>query len=833
MLMKFLTRRIRSLFIDQTSPSCRSRQRSFGNRHAESLEERLLLVVGAFAVPDIVLPGEGYDGVVRLTGSNGVLGSGVLLDDGQHVLTAAHVLQDIAGRITVDFILNKGDGTPVSFEVPVSDQSQHPNFTDPSAVDANDIAVLRLPEVAPVGAERFSLYAGTNEVGHTISFAGYGATGSGEIGATIDGGQLHAGKNQVSSLTPLEREFVIDFDRDDDGDRFLDPGDVDSLSDGVGLGASESSIAPGDSGGPAFINNAVAGISIAGTDPLAAFGTRGWFTRVSQYHDFVRGAQSADGLTLKIDMNNQPDGNDGIGDTIEFFPFGTDLLIYVNGEEVFNSIEAANDTPSIADAISGISFVGSNDGEIVTVNREFGSMNTLGTFELKLDSWTNYFDRFDVNGDGSVSPLDALVIVNELKYRRDFGLSQNLGDAPVDNQHFYNVNGDDIVSALDALHVINEIAERREGRGGEGELPPSSLLGAVDFLSLQDEDLSGVKFYEFSAEHTGTLTVETLNSGFGGNVDIELYNGAGLVPIAASSLLGSDERVDVNAEAGDTFVLKVIGSSSDFGLRINNLVNLSGTEVFVTGTAHNDSLDVTINSSDYAININGTDYSFPDSSVSVIWYNAGDGHDSVSATTGPTTDYSRLYESSYTVTGTGYLLAGSEVESKSLFSTGGNDSVWFYDSDDNDVFEKHESYAFMSGPGYHNRTEGFYRNTAYSSGGYDTSYLYDTAGNDVFIANGNVRRIHGVDYITYAIGFESVYSLAYNGGVDKAYFYDTAGDDKFYARHSYSYMQSGALFSYQAGFEIVYLYGNNGGTNTLDEDLLDFAFAYYGNWTLL
>ncbi len=88
--------------------------------------------------------------------------------------------------------------------------------------------------------------------------------------------------------------------------------------------------------------------------------------------------------------------------------------------------------------------------------------------------WQNPINRFDVDNFGTVSALDALVIINELARKRVhdpvtrelFAITDDVGPAP-----FYDVNGDGKVSALDALQVINELG-RISGRL-ENELPTS------------------------------------------------------------------------------------------------------------------------------------------------------------------------------------------------------------------------------------------------------------------------------------------------------------------------------------------------------------------------
>ena len=81
----------------------------------------------------------------------------------------------------------------------------------------------------------------------------------------------------------------------------------------------------------------------------------------------------------------------------------------------------------------------------------------------------------DVNNNGEVDPLDALLILNLLRRNRttDMPVDDVIADIPADltGQRFYNVDGDDDVDTLDALAVLNAL--RRQNAGGSGE----SLVG--------------------------------------------------------------------------------------------------------------------------------------------------------------------------------------------------------------------------------------------------------------------------------------------------------------------------------------------------------------------
>jgi len=81
--------------------------------------------------------------------------------------------------------------------------------------------------------------------------------------------------------------------------------------------------------------------------------------------------------------------------------------------------------------------------------------------------WQNQQLPNDVNNDGSISPLDALLIINNLNA---FGPRQL---TPLDaTPPFLDVSGDGFVSPIDVLRIVNAI---EDAIGGEGEAEASSL----------------------------------------------------------------------------------------------------------------------------------------------------------------------------------------------------------------------------------------------------------------------------------------------------------------------------------------------------------------------
>jgi hypothetical protein len=190
----------------------------------ELLESRLAPVVGANAIPNGVAPGGPFDGVVQLT--NGKLGSGALLSDRTHVLTAAHVLADAPGSPTratnILFELARNDAAvrdrqvPITLRVPPNGgasrfQILHPTWNGNST---DDIALVTLPDqqagpqqatsrlVAPYYGPNsgYQLFTG-NALGQVVTLVGYGQTGTGNNGQMSDEVQQVQIQNPVAGAT--------------------------------------------------------------------------------------------------------------------------------------------------------------------------------------------------------------------------------------------------------------------------------------------------------------------------------------------------------------------------------------------------------------------------------------------------------------------------------------------------------------------------------------------------------------------------------------------------------------------------------------------------------
>ena len=253
--------------------------------------------------------GEGYDGVVRVS-VGGFYGTGVVLYGGFAVLTAAHLF---AGKTaswstaSVAFETQQGLQTRT-----VSGVLLHPAYDTQSN---NDLALVWLGQSAPTAAERYELYRGSDEVGQTLNLVGYGMTGTGNTGAVANTGdpvrlvasnrfdalghELKSALGDAMGWSPaVNTQLLADFDNGLSVNDAL--GRLMWRSD-TGLGSSEGMLAPGDSGGPAFVNGLIAGVGsylaslssryqdpdVDNVDSNSSFGEIAAWQRVSAYQQWI------------------------------------------------------------------------------------------------------------------------------------------------------------------------------------------------------------------------------------------------------------------------------------------------------------------------------------------------------------------------------------------------------------------------------------------------------------------------------------------------------------------------------------------------------------------
>ena len=188
--------------------------------------------------------------------------------------------------------------------------------------------------------------------------------------------------------------------------------------------------------------------------------------------DFPNGQSGATSVVGLVDEVGAFDGLDRLGGT-EALLFSLPMQAAQAGNFAFSTNPA-----DVLPQHNVLLF--DRDDPVPTDQIEYRSLSL--TFTQVLAAQTNPRNALDVNDDTTVSPLDALLVINELN---STSAALGEGESP---SIYLDVSSDGSVSPLDALLIINEL-----NRMSDAEAEPVALAAvaaAVDFtITVETDDV--------------------------------------------------------------------------------------------------------------------------------------------------------------------------------------------------------------------------------------------------------------------------------------------------------------------------------------------------------
>ena len=428
----------------------------------------------------------------------------------QYVLTAGHCGDDVNatdGRFTVG-------GTTYS----TSQVFLHPGYNgNRIGVDdsANDLAIFQL-NTAVTGVTPSPIFRGTPRVGDVLTLVGLGAGGT---GAGHDGsfGTKRMGTTPIDGVTA--RRILWTFDNN-----------------------SESNTAPGDSGGPAYleVDSAfyIAGVTSGGSRSNAGIGDNSYDTRVDFYASWI---DSIVGDTPPPDPDPDPDpGTDDHAD--QPGPDATEVEFSAAGTfQAFGSLEQAGDRDAFQIVVPGRG--------LLTVLLASAS-DALDTYLRVYDAAGQQIAFDDDSGPATDSSLSVTVTPGTYYVSAGSYLEKDAGDYVVDGTFVTDDHGDNFAAAT-------EIAT---GLAGE-----ASGTGTIEQSGDRD-------FFKFVASRGGSLAIDLQAPAGSLDTVLTVYDTRGRrIATNDDSFGGSNSHVQIRAKAGRTYFVEASGyrdSQGDFSLNI-------------------------------------------------------------------------------------------------------------------------------------------------------------------------------------------------------------------------------------------------------------------------
>ncbi|MEM9789461.1 MAG: trypsin-like serine protease [Planctomycetota bacterium] len=467
--------------------------------------------------------------------------TGSLLAGGTQILTASHCIdRNDNGVLDETLTVRVEWDTPTGVLFTTSTNiTLHPDYSG-NLTEGNDIALIDLGQDVSSLFPTYDIYRGNNDIdpGSPIVKVGYGTSGTGTTGNIVASGTKRAGLNSydddardvLDALTffPGQNPFggslpdagdtlAYDFD---DGTSTRDAiGDLTGVTD-LGFGDNEVMIAPGDSGGPGFIEANDSQLTLAGGGDVGSF---------------IVGSGPTTDLTIQRDGRNS-----------------TTYDLTISGDS-----PTADQTAvafAEADDLSDFKVLGVSSYIVGTINTDLNNAVDATFGEFAVDSSAAAEQAFiDSSAEGVIAPSQT--------YQRNASIA--LDDATAGNQS--------VTVTLDNLATTSELAGLGSTDANDVVNITATALDASNFSFLSSADVDAI-VVDFGLVDLGegggsiTQTVDLFNlvgtTGFTAALDLDAVT----LDSETGSAITHDLTTFTDLAAGDTTSFTITLDTSAEGL---------------------------------------------------------------------------------------------------------------------------------------------------------------------------------------------------------------------------------------------------------------------------
>ncbi|MDO4628363.1 MAG: trypsin-like serine protease, partial [Planctomycetia bacterium] len=378
----------------------------FARQFKSSAELGLLPDVNTFEFKDYITRVDGVDenpvtnsGIAYLTVSTAMgtySGTGVLLADGNcmYVLTAAHVVtgDDFlanSANTGIYFYTTEGEKLTAQMDELFIYEGYNPQY------GIGDLAIIKLTSSLKGMVTGYNINRDmTKDVGAVYTRYGFGTYGEGSTGATeFEDFLMHTGQNKWE----YSEVGLLYYDFDDGTDLGNALQNEFNIPSDLGLGDAETCAAHGDSGGPCFVNNLVAGICHGGTSDTSVYGTVGVDTQVAYFANWIDNITGVFQETIIGATGAEFRVNDDITGT----QLWSDVALDADGDFVITWTSASDDTSQTRDiyakryaadgtAVNDSFLVNTTTGDKQQISKV--AMDADGDFVIVWESYQEYND---------------------------------------------------------------------------------------------------------------------------------------------------------------------------------------------------------------------------------------------------------------------------------------------------------------------------------------------------------------------------------------------------------------------------------------------------------